>query len=144
MTDADPGATLLDPDDLAGLRLGHITTHAQLNLAEKNIGCDPSHIGVLMHDLCESAKLWFEDTTSVDEVGCRFHHQIVAIHPFVNGNGRLARFATDLLMSSVGAGRFSWGSASLAEVSQSRSAYIAALRAADRGDLDPLVAFVRS
>ena len=111
---------------------------------EKNIGCDPSHIGVPMHDLCESAKLWFKEKTFLDEMGCRFHHQIVAIHPFVNGNGRLARFATDLLMRSVGAGPFSWGNGSLVEASQLRATYIAALRAADRGDLKPLVAFVRT
>lgn len=111
---------------------------------EKNIGCDAREIAVRVRELCESAKLWFDGGTSVDEAGCHFHAELVAIHPFVNGNGRHARLATDLLMTSVGAPRFTWGGASLVEPSVTRSTYIAALRAADRGDLGPLAAFVRT
>jgi hypothetical protein len=46
---------------------------------------------------------------------------------------------------ALGGARFTWGGASLAEVGQSRRAYIAALRTADAtGDLRPLMAFARS
>lgn len=137
-------------DDLVLRRLhkamfGDVWTWAgKYRTTEKNIGCDPREISVRVRDLCESAKLWFDGGMPVDEAGCRFHFTLVAIHPFVNGNGRHGRFATDLVMESVGTPRFTWGSTSLVEASATRSAYISALRAADRGDLGPLLAFVRT
>jgi hypothetical protein len=39
--------------------------------------------------------------------------------------------------------RFSWGEQELNDVDSVRTRYIEALRAADRGDVAPLVAFVR-
>ena len=137
-------------DDLILRRLhkamfGDVWTWAgKYRTTEKNIGCDPREISVRVRDLCESAKLWFDGGMPVDEAGCRFHFTLVAIHPFVNGNGRHGRLATDLVMESVGAPRFTWGGTSLVEASATRSAYISALRAADRGDLVPLLAFVRT
>lgn len=38
----------------------------------------------------------------------RFHHRLVKIHPFPNGNGRHSRLMADLLVMSVGGERFSW------------------------------------
>lgn len=137
-------------DDLMLRRLhkamfGEVWTWAgKYRPTEKNIGCDPIQIAVRVRDLCDSAKLWFNGGMPVDEAGCRFHFELVAIHPFVNGNGRHARLATDLLLASVGAARFTWGGVSLVEPSDTRSTYISALRAADRGDLGPLLAFVRT
>ena len=137
-------------DDFALRRLhkamfGDVWTWAgKYRTTEKNVGCDPREISVRVRELCESAKLWFDGGMPVDEAGCRFHFTLVAIHPFVNGNGRHGRLATDLAMASVGAPRFTWGGTSLVEASATRSAYISALRAADRGDFRPLLAFVRT
>ena len=39
----------------------------------------------------------------------RFHHRLMFIHPFANGNGRLTRMAADLLAVRLGRQRFSWG-----------------------------------
>ena len=97
-----------------------------------------------LRDLCGNAKYWFEGALLADEAGCRFHHELVAIHPFANGNGRHARAVTDLLMLSIGAPVFTWGSANLIQPSDLRKAYIDALRAADRGNLELLLAFARS
>jgi Fic-DOC domain mobile mystery protein B len=114
-------------------------------LSEKNIGCDPHQISMRVRDLCDDATVWVADTQlPADEVGCRFHRDLVAIHPFSNGNGRHARSATDLLVRSFGVQPFTWGRASLVEPSQTRRQYIAALRAADAGDYRPLLAFARS
>jgi Fic-DOC domain mobile mystery protein B len=111
---------------------------------EKNIGSDPDQIAVRVRDLCADAAYWFRDAEGADEAGARFHHRLVSIHPFANGNGRHARVATDLLMASVGATRFTWGRASLVQASRTRDEYIAALRSADGGDLTKLLQFVRS
>ena len=111
---------------------------------EKNIGCDSREISVRVRELCQSAKLWFNGGMPIDEAGCKFHFDLVAIHPFANGNGRHARAATNLLLESVGSTPFAWGRTELLTPSETRSTYISALRAADRGDLGPLLAFVRT
>ena len=80
-----------------------------------------------------------------DELAIRFHHRLVPIHPFPNGNGRHARLAADLLVRALGRPTFSWGSESLDSPGDVRSAYLDALRTADsRHDYGPLVEFARS
>ncbi len=74
----------------------------------------------------------------------RFHHRLVAIHPFPNGNGRHARLMLDLLVMRLGQVRFSWGRESLRDAGAMRKRYIAALKAADNHDIGPLLVFARS
>lgn len=78
-----------------------------------------------------------------------FHHQLVARHPFPNGNSRHARLMADLLIERSGKHRFSWGQRSLSakyliDADEIRQRYITALQAADARDMAPLLAFVRS
>jgi len=54
------------------------------------------------------------------------------------------RLAADLLAQKLGQPRFTWGSANLVAIAGTRRAYVAALQAADRGDIGPLMAFSRS
>lgn len=79
-----------------------------------------------------------------DDISIDFHHQLVAIHVFPNGNGRHARLAADILAVRLGREPFSWGRSDLVEVGDARDAYRAALRAADAGDIAPLLKFARS
>ena len=79
-----------------------------------------------------------------DEQALRFHHQLVWIHPFPNGNGRHARLMADLLAAHLGAERFSWGQKSLTAEGQNRALYLMALKAADLGGFDGLFKFARS
>jgi fido (protein-threonine AMPylation protein) len=44
----------------------------------------------------------------------RFHHRLVLIHSFANGNGRHARLMADLLVMRLEGERFSWGSTHVA------------------------------
>lgn len=112
---------------------------------ERNIGVDPYRIGVDLRNLLDDCRYWIEHGTySPDEIATRFHHRLVLIHPFPNGNGRHARMATDLLLSALGQPRFSWGRVNLVNASETRQAYVAALRAADGHDIQPLLEFVRS
>lgn len=74
----------------------------------------------------------------------RFHHRLVAIHPFPNGNGRHARLAADLLVERLGGERFSWGGGTLADVGELSTRYAAALRAADNHNIAPLLEFART
>jgi Fic-DOC domain mobile mystery protein B len=113
--------------------------------SQKNVGIDAYRIPVDLRQLTEDCRYWIEhETYSPDEIATRFHHRLVAIHPFPNGNGRHARLATDLLLTKLGQERFSWGQVNLVDASETRDTYINALRAADRHDYAPLLAFVRS
>jgi fido (protein-threonine AMPylation protein) len=66
------------------------------------------------------------------------------IHPFPNGNGRLARLAADLLAVQLGEKRFTWGSGNLGPASGLRKRYIDAQQAADDQVVEPLLEFARS
>jgi len=80
-----------------------------------------------------------------DELAVRFHHRLVVVHPFPNGNGRHSRLAADLLVALLGEPVFSWGAENLNESGAARAAYLDALRRADSVyDYEPLVAFARS
>ena len=81
---------------------------------------------------------------SLDELAARFHHHLVWIHPFPNGNGRHARLMTDCLLISNGGPRFSWGQQQQTDMNTIRASYIDALRKADLADFSELFHFVRS
>lgn len=113
--------------------------------SERNLGIPFYEIPAALRQLSGDARAWIEYSTySPDEIAVRFHHRLVQIHPFPNGNGRHARLAADLLVMTLGRQRFSWGSANLQEPSALRKSYIAALKAADAHDIRPLLEFARS
>lgn len=113
---------------------------------DKNIGVDWSQISVRFRQLLEDVRFWIDNETySSDEIATRFHHRLVFIHLFPNGNGRHARVMTDVLLEKVlDQEPFSWGSGNLIEEGDVRATYIKALRSADGHDYEPLLQFVRS
>jgi Fic-DOC domain mobile mystery protein B len=116
---------------------------------EKTIGIDPAQIANQLAHLLADAKYWIENRTyPFDEIAIRFHHRLVQIHVFPNGNGRHARLITDLLLESHDHARFSWGLRStptpIEAEGERRTEYVAALRKADQNDFGALAAFVRS
>jgi Fic-DOC domain mobile mystery protein B len=117
-----------------------------LRRSQKNIGIEWVQIPVALRQLFDEVDGWLGyEVYSPDEIAARFHHRLVAIHAFPNGNGRHARLMTDvLLMHLLGQERFSWGQENLTNAGDCRRHYIAALQAADQHNYDPLLAFVRS
>lgn len=120
---------------------------------EKNIGVAPYHITTKLKNLLEDIRYQIihcqtEDIEkydrNIDKIACHFHHRLVAIHPFSNGNGRHARLITDLLLTRAGRPRFTWGKKNFTKASLTRELYIAALRDADKHDYKALEQFVRS
>ena len=90
---------------------------------EKNIGVDPLHIAVNLRQLLDDCHYWIEHVTyPPDETAARFHHRLVSIHPFPNGNGRHGRLAADLLLTDLDQPRFSWGRANLVDAGETRKA----------------------
>ena len=186
------GVTLLDPDEINGLKFEHITTRGELDeleqaniteglrwlsrrrsgdiltddfvrtlhrrlfgevwdwagtyrLREKNIGIEPYQISMQLRILLDDARFWAKSGTFDPlEAGARFHHRMVQIHLFPNGNGRHARIATDIYLGDYfDHAPIEWASGfDLQADNARREAYIAALRFADAGDFDPLLKFV--
>lgn len=121
----------------------------QKRRTNKNIGVMKEHILNDLGELLKQTQYWIQHQTfSDDEIAARFHHRLVQIHIFPNGNGRHARLLTDLLLTKRGCPKFTWGSkgaASSIEVEgKTREKYIAALRQGDRNDFTDLIAFARS
>ncbi|MEM9580744.1 MAG: mobile mystery protein B [Pseudomonadota bacterium] len=125
---------------------GDVWTWAgEYRLTEKNIGIDPMHIAVQLRMLLDDARHWAEhDVYTPLEAAARFHHRMVQIHPFANGNGRHARIAADILLEDIYEHPpIAWASGfDLQADNERRKAYINALRAADRGDMEPLLTFL--
>jgi Fic-DOC domain mobile mystery protein B len=112
---------------------------------EKNIGIAHYQVRDALGALLGDARYWLEyQTFPPDEVAVRFHHRLVWIHPFANGNGRHARIMADILVERHGRPAFTWGGASIVHPGEFRSRYIQALRAADAGDIRPILKFARS
>jgi Fic-DOC domain mobile mystery protein B len=117
----------------------------KFRLTERNIGIEAHQIGSELAKLMADVRYWVENRTYLpDEIAVRLHHRLVAVHPFRNGNGRHARLLADALVERLGNSPFTWGSGSLHDAGELRARYVAALRAADRHDLQPLVAFARA
>jgi len=112
---------------------------------EKNIGVAASDIRPELLNLLRDAQHWIEHKTyEPDELAARFHHRLVQIHVFPNGNGRHARLMTDAILFNLDRPRFSWGSSDLYRKGDARDRYLAALKEADRSNAKPLLRFVRT
>ena len=112
---------------------------------ERNLGVPVFRIQPDLRQTIGDGQYWIgHQAYAPDELAVRFHHRLVSVHPFPNGNGRWSRLAADLLIVGQGDLRFTWGRANLRAASDVRREYIDALRAADLHDLTPLVRFARS
>jgi Fic-DOC domain mobile mystery protein B len=112
---------------------------------EKNIGMAHYQIREALATLLGDVRYWVaQETFPPDEVAVRFHHRLVLIHPFANGNGRHARLIADVLLQRQGQPAFTWGGADIVRAGDFRRKYIDALRAADKNDVQPLLIFARS
>ena len=110
---------------------------------ERNIGVAPYEIQPKLRILLDDVKFWVDKRTfSPKEIAIRFHHRLVQIHPFPNGNGRISRLMADLLMKQFDLPALNWGSGNLTEISELRKEYISSLREADSGNYTLLLSFI--
>lgn len=114
--------------------------------SNKNIGVDRFRIVIELRQLVDDVRYWIENNAfAADEIAYRFHHKLVWIHLFPNGNGRHARLMTDVLLTRILRQEpFTWGNDTLMDANLTRRQYISALRAADHNDYTELSTFVRS
>lgn len=111
----------------------------------KTIGVDRSLIQIRLYEALNNTRFWMDNETfPSDEIAARFHHALVFVHPFPDGNGRWSRLMGDVLAVRLGQERFTWGGSSLRAHDKTREAYIETLEAADNHDFAALIAFARS
>lgn len=89
-----------------------------------------------MHDLVQYCNETSENKHPVVRAAVA-HYNMVRIHPFQDGNGRGARILMNLLLIKDGFPPV------VVQVTE-REEYLAALRAADDGDIDPFISFIAS
>lgn len=116
----------------------------QFRRSDKNIGVAKEMIWQNLATVCDDVRFWLDENTfATRETAARYHHRVVQVHPFPNGNGRHARLAADILLARHGEQRFDWlGGGSLDQIGPVRARYIDALRSADKGDYGPLLAYL--
>lgn len=113
---------------------------------ETNLGVAPEQITTQLRMFGEDVRIQTEDVTNFaftpHELLARFHHRLVSIHPFPNGNGRHARLATDILAGTLDQRFPTWGNKKFT-TAKNRQTYLAALRQADQtGDFTALINFM--
>lgn len=121
-------ARLLDDKylrDLHAATFGDVWNWAgRYRTLETNIGVAPHRIAADIRLMVGDTRAWVEhDTYGSDELAVRFHHRLVEIHPFANGNGRLGRVAANYLIRGLGGEAFSWGARADLDTAALRDAY---------------------
>jgi len=113
---------------------------------DKNIGVDKHQIAVMLKQLLDDCQHWVKHHSLPDEeIAIRLKHRIVQIHCFANGNGRHSRLMADIVMEKIfHLSPFTWGAADLIKHGDPRATYIKALKKADGGDYNDLLAFAKS
>jgi Fic-DOC domain mobile mystery protein B len=113
---------------------------------DKSIGIEKWQIPTALRGLLDDTAYWIEHKVyGPEEVAIRFKHRLVSIHCFPNGNGRHSRLMADIIIEKLyGLPVFTWGAGHENINGSNRIRYLAALKAADRGDIHPLIHFARS
>ena len=111
---------------------------------ELNIGVPVHRIDVDLKNLMDDLALWREqgEMDLIEQVA-RLHHRAVFIHPFLNGNGRWSRLLANIFQKQSMGKVTIWPEETVGNASVIREEYLAAVRSADRGEYEPLIALHR-
>lgn len=112
---------------------GMIRTH------DLNLGVPFFNVRGDLQGLLNDLPTWAGFGVGPLEQAVRFHHRSVRIHPFPNGNGRWSRLLANIWLKRQGEQLVQWPEETIGQVSTIRDQYIAAVRAADTGNEQPLI-----
>ena len=104
-----------------------------------NIGVAPNQIEVCLTSLLDDLALWEQQGEDELHQAVMLHHRAVHIHPFQHGNGRWARLLANIRLRLLGHQLTEWPEETIGAESVIRDEYIAAIKAADAGDYEPLL-----
>lgn len=111
----------------------------------KNLGVDKWQIPIELKCLLDDTRCWIDGNVyDPVEIAVRFKHRLVSVHCFPNGNGRHSRLMADIIIEKLFKQPvFTWGGANQVKHGEIRTVYLAAIKAADAGNILPLVEFAR-
>ncbi len=109
--------------------------HVETATGEVHYYATPEETPARMGDLME----WYQQVSQENEVNplviaSLFHHEFVAIHPFDDGNGRVTRLLTNLILM-----RYQFPPVVVKQ--EDRGNYYQVLSQADAGEYEPLVTY---
>jgi Fic-DOC domain mobile mystery protein B len=104
-----------------------------------NIGVAWHQIEIGLQCLVNDLRYWKENWHDVVEQAAYLHHRAVRIHPFLNGNGRWARTMANIWLRLHGHELTRWPEEAIGAVSPVRNEYLIAIKAADNGDMQPIL-----
>lgn len=110
-----------------------------LRTGQTNIGSAPHQIEIELTEMVANLQAWNESGMPLTEQAARLHHAAVRIHPFANGNGRWSRMLANIWLKLNGAEPTEWPESTIGTASAIRDEYLEAVKAADRGDIAPLL-----
>ena len=120
-------------------RLGNVWEWAgktrQVNL---NMGCEWYLVEQQLYALFQDLPCWKDDPWLAQ--AAMLHHRAVSIHPFMNGNGRWARLLANIWLRVNRQPFTVWPGEVTGGESEIRDEYIAAMKEADDGNNEPLIA----
>lgn len=109
-----------------------------------NIGVPFYQIQLELQKLLGDLSVWGESRMDLVEQAARLHYRAVAIHPFLNGNGRWSRLLANIWLRLNRVPLTNWPDDAIGTESCLRAEYIAAIKEVDlKGDYDPLIAMHR-
>lgn len=113
----------------------------KLRQCELSIGVKAYLVSTELKKLVDALEFWQKHNTfDVAEIATRVHHRAVQIHPFLNGNGRWSRMLANIYLRQHGFMPVRWQEDLLAKENPNRDNYIKALKEADNGDYQALIA----
>lgn len=115
----------------------------EIRSCELNIGVPFYQVRQDLLVLAEDLATWRQFDHDLVEQAVRLHYRAVCIHPFLNGNGRWARMLANILLKQNRSPIVEWPETVIGSESTVRKEYIAAIKDADRGDEEPLIALHR-
>ncbi len=105
----------------------------------KNIGVDKVYIDIELKKFIDDLDYWLKYDMDATEISARIHHRAVFIHPFNNGNGRWARFLSNLFLKGNLNSYLEFPENEVILTTVIRKTYIKALQEADNLNYQPLI-----
>lgn len=121
------------------IKIGEYKTtpnHVLTKTGEMFYFASPEETPALMHDLMEwyNAKRAHTDTNGI-LLASEFHYKFIRIHPFDDGNGRIARLLMNFILMQ-------YGFPPAIVKTEDKENYYSALEQADAGMLEPFLAYI--
>ncbi len=125
---------------LHGEMFGRVWVWAgERRLRDLNLGVPPNQIESQLYGLLGDLEFWEKSERPMIEQAAMLHHRAVAIHPFLNGNGRWSRMLANIWLILHDHPPTDWPEDTLGNESTIRQEYLAAIRSADGGDYGSLI-----